>query len=727
MVLAVSQGACAGSPGPVPRPSHEVPPAEHDALPVSGSVDAGPFAESYFGESVLDPYHWLETADPTVETWLEQQGEAAVRTISSIAGVAELRARITELLVEGDTISAVTASGDRVFYLRRRKGEQTASLYFRDQRSGERLLFRATSPDQEVDNIAPSRDGRYVAFSVGSGGAEDNTVQVIDVTTRKLLSDHLEHLNVPGITWLSSPSGNAPYAFYYSRYPHFADGDDKTRYRDAVALVHRLGTPVRDDVRIVAKEVPGSPPLDEIAFPEVTAVPGSPFEIATIRRGVESSVTLYSRRATRDGHATWQKLVDGADHVIDWAVHETDLFVLTTTEAAGTHVGVIDLRAPSTARPFAEITDGRVPSTIAVSSEGLYIVEGDVRGSFLRRIAFGTRRDDFIPLPFEGSVTSIVTDPTSPRVLLQVEGWCHSEQWLEQANIHASPVTAFADVKVRSVEGEKIEHVEVSSRDGTRVPMTILSKENAPRDGSSPTVLLGYGAYGVSIQPSYGPSRVAWLERGGTVAIAHVRGGGELGRAWHEAGMREHRQNAIDDFIACGEYLVRSGYTTPARLAAAGESAGGLLVAMAAMQRPELFRAISVNGGMVNLLQLMSTTIGPANAEEFGAPDTIEGVRTLLSMDAYHQVRDGVRYPAVLVSVGMKDARVPYWQGAKFAARLQDASSSGRPVLLNMDRDAGHAEDSIKYDANYLAIRYAFFLWQMGVPWVGSDRTRDGG
>ena len=199
------------------------------------------------------------------------------------------------------------------------------------------------------------------------------------------------------------------------------------------------------------------------------------------------------------------------------------------------------------------------------------------------------------------------------------------------------------------------------------------------------------------------------------LAVAHVRGGGELGRAWHEAGMRERKQNSVADFVACAEFLIRARYTSPQRLVAAGASAGGLLVGVAMAQRPELFRAVFISSGMVNLLPLMKVAIGPANVEEFGSPDTPEGLRNILSIDAYHQVQSGVAYPAVLVSVGMNDPRVPYWQGAKFVARLRDASTSGHPVLFMADADKGHFGGTLEQQATSKAIEFAFFLWQLSL------------
>jgi prolyl oligopeptidase len=258
--------------------------------------------------------------------------------------------------------------------------------------------------------------------------------------------------------------------------------------------------------------------------------------------------------------------------------------------------------------------------------------------------------------------------------------------------------------------------VRVKSYDGTLIPMAIVYKRGIKHDGTNPTLLISYGAYGItSTEPYFNPSSLAWLERGGVLAMAGVRGGGEYGEEWHLAGKGQTKPNTWKDFIACAEYLVAQRYTSPAHLAGQGGSAGGILVGNAMIERPDLFGAAVDQVGLNNPLRAETTPNGVPNIPEFGSVKTEAGFKALLAMDAYTKVKDGARYPAVMLTTGINDPRVEPWMSAKMAARLQAASASGRPVLLRVDYDAGHSIGSTKTQMNeQLADIYSFLFQQLG-------------
>jgi prolyl oligopeptidase len=266
--------------------------------------------------------------------------------------------------------------------------------------------------------------------------------------------------------------------------------------------------------------------------------------------------------------------------------------------------------------------------------------------------------------------------------------------------------------------------VTVPSADGVDVPLTILRKRGLPLDGTHPTRLIGYGAYGISLEPAFDPRTLAWLERGGVVAYAHVRGGGERGVEWHRAGQKATKMRSVADFIACGEYLIAQGYTTPRLLFAEGGSAGGMLVGRAMTERPELFGAVLFDVGLANPLRFELTQGGPANVAEFGTATTPEGFLALLMADTYHHVQTGVGYPAILVTAGTDDVRLPFWQSAKLAARLQAVNLAGRPVLLRAEKGDGHRAG---HQTPAVADKWSFFLWQAGDPEFQPARTGTGG
>jgi prolyl oligopeptidase len=262
-----------------------------------------------------------------------------------------------------------------------------------------------------------------------------------------------------------------------------------------------------------------------------------------------------------------------------------------------------------------------------------------------------------------------------------------------------------------------VEEVLVSSHDGAEVPLSIIYREGTPMDGSAPTMIFGYGAYGISNTPGFGPNFLLWTHEGGILTIAHVRGGGEKGHAWYEAGKKTTKPNTWKDLIACAEYLVANGYTDPGKIAINGGSAGGILIGRAMTERPDLFAAAVPEVGVMNPLRAEETPNGPVNAPEFGTvQDSVETL-ALIEMDSYLKLGDGVEYPATLVTAGMNDPRVIAWQPAKFAARLMAANASDEPMLLWVDFESGHGiGDTKSKQFESLADGMAFALWQTGHP-----------
>jgi prolyl oligopeptidase len=261
------------------------------------------------------------------------------------------------------------------------------------------------------------------------------------------------------------------------------------------------------------------------------------------------------------------------------------------------------------------------------------------------------------------------------------------------------------------------EEVKAKSADGTMVPLSIIHRKDMRMDGSNPTWLEGYGSYGITLDPGFRPTWLAFLERGGVFAVAHVRGGGEYGEDWHNAGRQLTKQHTIDDFIACAEYLIEHKYTSPQKLAGEGTSAGGITIGGAITQRPDLFAAALDRVGDSDSLRSELMESGPANIPEFGTVKEPDGFKGLYAMDAYQHVKPNTPYPAVLLTTGVNDPRVAPWQAAKMTARLQASTSSGKPILLRVDYDAGHGLGSTKSQRDSeLADEVAFLFWQFGVP-----------
>lgn len=321
-------------------------------------------------------------------------------------------------------------------------------------------------------------------------------------------------------------------------------------------------------------------------------------------------------------------------------------------------------------------------------------------------------------MPVDGSVnTLLATDPLKPGVLFGIDSWTRERAYYfyDPASNKITAENLKPKPTIDTSEFTSEEAVAISV-DGTRVPLSIVHMRGIALDGSHPTQLYGYGAYGISVTPTFDPTELPWLRHGGILATAHVRGGGEFGEPWHLAGKGANRQRSVDDFIACAHYLIAQKYTSATKLAAVGASAGGTLIGNAFVQHPELFAAVLDEVGVSDLLRSEQGSSDPAQLPEIGSVETPDGFKNLFALSPYEHVVDGTPYPAVLLTTGINDPRVPPWMVAKMAARLQAATSSTRPILLRVDYNGGHMGETISQFDEETADEESFLLWQFGDP-----------
>jgi prolyl oligopeptidase len=357
----------------------------------------------------------------------------------------------------------------------------------------------------------------------------------------------------------------------------------------------------------------------------------------------------------------------------------------------------------------------RVIEDIRIVSQYLLVRDLDAGVGRIRRIRLPAGEPEDVLLPIAGTILEWAGDPSGTAALLQLTSWTVAPQVLSFGvasstlrNLGWAPPTppAFADLEVSEAWAP--------AADGIKIPLSIIHRKGLKRDGNNRTLLSGYGSYGFPYAASFNPAMLAWFELGGVWAIAHIRGGGEFGRKWHEAGRKLNKENTITDFIACADYLIATGFTRPDRLAAEGASAGGIPTGGALVRRPELWAAMVMKVAVTNALRSENGENGPINIPEFGSVSTEDGFRSLQIVDSYAKVRDGVRYPAVLLTAGLNDPRVDVWQAMKMAARLQAATSSGKPVLLRVEASGGHGQGATrKQQDEELADELAFMLHQM--------------
>jgi prolyl oligopeptidase len=353
---------------------------------------------------------------------------------------------------------------------------------------------------------------------------------------------------------------------------------------------------------------------------------------------------------------------------------------------------------------------------MTVASDALYVTELDNGINHITRVPFDGQPQR-IDLPFDGSTEVYSGDPRVPGIIFTMDSWTKGPRIIEfdpQAG-KTNPTNLRQPGPYDNLDELVSEEVEAPSYDGTDIPLSLMHKRGIKLDGSNPTILWAYGAYGITEDAGFSSASLPWLERGGVYAVAHVRGGGERGEDWHLAGYKLTKPNTWRDVIACAEYLIDKKYTSSPKLGIMGGSAGGITVGRALTERPDLFAAAIPLVGCLNTLRAEFSPNGPPNIPEFGSVKTQEGFEDLYTMDAYHHIRDGVAYPATLITTGMNDPRVATWIPTKFAARLQPATSSGKPVLLRVDYQGGHGIGASKQQLmEEYADEYAFFLWQFG-------------
>jgi prolyl oligopeptidase len=680
--------------------------------------------EDYFGTKLSDPYRWLEnTSDPDVVSWMKSQNDYTREALSKIPGRQQLLERIKSLDNAGATVFSLQVWGGHYFYLKAEPGSDNRKLYVRDTVSApERLLVdpeKLTVADGKhfsIDYFQPSFDGRLVAYGISPGGSEDSVLHVLETATGKALPDVIDRAQFGQPTWLSDGK-----SFFVTRTQKLGPNDPPTaKYQKLRVYRHTLGSDPEKDAQIFGYDFSPNVKVTEDDFPAVIYSPAAPKSmVGLVIHGVKNEKDVYVApfEDVPTAKTPWKKVADDSEDITNLDLHGDDLFLLSHKDASRYKVLRTSLSSPDLAKATLVVPPSEVVIiTIAAAADGLYVQDLDGGIGRLRRLPYGSGLAEPIKLPFEGALQSLVANPTQPGAWLELTGWTKSPVWYaldakgKLADTHIVPPSPVDFSQIVS------EEVKAKSADGTMVPLSIIHKRGIAMDGSHPTWLEGYGAYGITLDPAFRPTWLAFLERGGIYAVAHVRGGGEYGEDWHNAGRLLTKQHTVDDFLASAQYLIDNKYTSTAKLAGEGTSAGGITIGGAITQRPELFAAALIRVGDSDSLRSELMASGPANIPEFGTVKEPDGFKALYAMDAYQHVKP-TAYPAVLLTTGVNDPRVAPWQAAKMAARLQAATNSSKPVLLRVDYDAGHGMGSTKSQRDVeLADELAFLFWQFGVP-----------
>jgi prolyl oligopeptidase len=650
----------------------------------------------------LDPFRYLEDASaPATVAWTAEQNARTREALDALPGRAALARRFDEILAV-DAIGVPVVRAGQAFYTARRGRANQAALYVRDVATGaERVLVDLAEIDPRgttaLDWWYPSPAGTYVAFGISTNGDERSTLAVLEVASGRRLTDAIPDTRYCSLAWYPDERG-----FYYTRFPPGGDYDARL-YR------HTLREPPERDEKIFGDGRPAEDML-QIAL----SADGRRLVVCAAKGWSRSDAYVTDTAAGFDFVA----LAEGRDAVYDVLPTDACLYVRTDEGAPRFRLFAVDPDALERERWCEIVPEG--PGTlddVAVTRHGLLLHSlEDVRSVLSVRRGDGSI--ERLPGFGDSSVVGLSTDERSEDAFVLRASFLDPPTVVRITLPPVAPSTFAVWERVRApfdAENYRVAQEWFDSKDGTRIPMWIVTRRDLPRDGHAPAVLYGYGGFNVSLVPGFMGSLGPWLDAGGVYAVANLRGGGEFGDAWHRAGMRERKQNVFDDFIAAVEYLAASRIADPERIAIYGGSNGGLLVAAVATQRPDLARAVVCAVPLTDMLRYHHFSIGRLWIAEYGDPDDPADAAFLRAYSPYHNVREGVAYPAMFIETAESDGRVDPLHAKKFGALVQRATSGDAPILVHVEPNAGHGagkpRDKIVAE---LTDRWSFLAWRLG-------------
>ncbi|RRJ91074.1 prolyl oligopeptidase family serine peptidase [Flavobacterium macacae] len=680
--------------------------------------------DTYFGVDYKDSYRWLENLkDPEAISWFKSQADLTNSTMSKISGRDELITEWKKLdKIQPAVYFSVIEENGRYFYQKRMPGEVVSKVYFREGINGkEQFLFDPqnfiSGKTLAVQQIVPNFDGKKIIIAYTEKGAEVATLKVMNVDTKKFLSDEINA--VAGVdTWAFDNSG-----FFYT-WIKSADNTDSTSRLNPKTRFHKIGDDPKKDADFFSNEAYPELKIEEKAYPGIVLSKFSKEYVFAYLGTVQREMQLYYAPISQlnSGKIQWKPLATTNDKIVrSLDVIGDQFYAITYNGAKNYKLVVTDLKKPdwANAKVIAPEKKDMTLESFVASENYLILNYTDGINSKLYKYDIKDRKTSEVKLPFNGSVNVVSLDKKTNDFIVSITSWN-----MPFTDFSYSPKTdTFSESpfnKTSSYPDEYknliVEEVEVKGHDGVKIPLSIIYKKGMKKDGSNVCFMESYGAYGISASPFFSVRKNSLAIKDVILAIPHVRGGSEKGQEWYLGGYKTTKPNTWKDFISCAEYLIKEGYTSSEKLAGAGTSAGGILITRAITERPELFAAAICNVGCANTMRGEFSSNGPVNIPEFGTVQNEAECKALHEMDGMHHVVQGTKYPAVLSIAGWNDPRVVAWQPGKFAGAMQNATSSDKPVLLKVNYDNGHfTEDKDVTYANF-ADQYAFIMWQTGHP-----------
>ena len=681
-----------------------------------------PVATEYNGLTVEDPYQWLENDDDSqVKAWSSAQNQRTRKYLDSLPDRAAIEKQLSDWYAKTSPSYFSLVSRPGILFAMKfqppKQQPMLVTLASADDLKSEKIVLDPNVLDTKgattIDWFVPSLDAKCVAVSLSTGGSEDGTLHFYETATGKALPDAIAHVQYPtaggSAAWNADGTG-----VYYTRFPRKGERPDADLNFYQQIYFHKLGTPDTDDTYSIGKDFP------RIAEITLQSSRDGKYILATVANGDGGDFEHF----LLGSEGIWKQITQFSDQIKLARLGRDDaIYLLSRAEAPRGKILRLPLEVPEL-RNAAEIVSAgeAVIEQIVPSNDALYT--GDLLGgpSQIRRFDLNGKNATVIPIPQISSVQEMLALENGSLLFRDVS-YTAPAAWFQCSAGKTEPAkTALRSTSPVSLADIEVRRELATSKDGTKIPLNILFRKGTKRDGRNPTLLYGYGGYGISMSPNFDFTRRLWFNLGGVYVVANIRGGGEFGEEWHKAGNLTKKQNVFDDFAAAAEYLIKEKYTRSEKLAIQGGSNGGLLMGALITQRPDLFRAVVSSVGIYDMLRVELAPNGAFNVTEFGTVQNPEQFKALYAYSPYHHVVDGTKYPAVLMMTGANDGRVAPYHSRKMTARLIAANKSENPILLRTSSSAGHGiGTALSERIKQVADIYAFLFAQLGMTGKPSD------
>lgn len=684
--------------------------------------------DTFYGKVCEDPYRLMENIkDPNVDKWLHLQSDKTSSYFEKIEGSESLLDEQKNIRGEVPITGQLRITENNFyFYQKKEPNDKLPKLYYRKGFYGKEILlidpesYKVESKENYIINyFQPCWDGTKIAIGFTKNDEEFSELVVFDVKTKRFNAEITQNCwpsDLGGVTWLKDNSG-----FFYTHIP-VTDKSSEDYILNTASVLYKLGNNPKDKKVVFSKENNPQINIKSADFP-IVLYKYSYDNILIGRIGGANKYQdhYYTKLDNKKYSSAWRPLFKKEDKIKQFVINNKEFYFLSGKNSSNYKICKTNLNNLNIENPeiIVEEDTCAVISDFAVTKNGIFYVKNK-NGVEAELFQLKNGETQKIDIPKKSGYIKIVSkSPKSNDLCIKIEGWTN-EMTRYRYNIATKEFTLEELYPLPTnpeLDDTVVEEIEVISHDGVKVPLSIIYKKGIKLNGKNRLLIDGYGAYGFSNTPYLSDFITHWVSKGGVYATAHVRGGGEKGDAWHKGGYKMTKPNTWKDFIACTEHLINKGYTNPDMIAARGGSAGGILIARAITERPDLFKAAIINAGKINMLRSEFGPNGKNNIKEYGTVKDSSEFFALLEMDACQHIKKGTRYPAVLLLAGAHDSRVPIWHSAKFAAGLIAANASNNPVLLSVDYKEGHGLNLTmgQYDQKIANI-ISFALWQTGHP-----------